>query len=268
MADRSFKTGRRQVLQGMGALATGTMLPTMADAARPAAATPDNGGQAPSPGFRRSRRLEDGTLHGDGDDITVVFEIERCIHARYCVLWQPHVYRARQRPWIDPNADSAEAVAAVIRNCPSGALQYARKDGGPQETAPRVNVAYVRQDGPLAVRADMRLDGKPIGYRATFCRCGASQTMPFCDNSHKQTGFQATGEPPSVDSPYLDDRAGPLQVRQIEHGPLEVSGNLEVCSGTARPIKRVTQARLCRCGHSEQKPFCDGSHRRVGFRTD
>jgi len=34
-----------------------------------------------------------------------------------------------------------------------------------------------------------------------------------------------------------------------------------------REVARVEQARLCRCGASNNKPFCDGSHVRVGFRS-
>ena len=40
---------------------------------------------------------------------------------------------------------------------------------------------------------------------------------------------------------------------------------LEIISGTGRVVARVQNARLCRCGHSNNKPFCDSSHLKVGF---
>jgi CDGSH-type Zn-finger protein len=46
-------------------------------------------------------------------------------------------------------------------------------------------------------------------------------------------------------------------------GPLEVTGNLELKVGEA--IQAETSVALCRCGASGNKPFCDGSHLRVGF---
>jgi hypothetical protein len=49
-----------------------------------------------------------------------------------------------QGAWIDPGADSVEAVVAVAHNCPSGAIQYQRHDGRPDEQPPAVNVINVR----------------------------------------------------------------------------------------------------------------------------
>jgi CDGSH-type Zn-finger protein len=42
---------------------------------------------------------------------------------------------------------------------------------------------------------------------------------------------------------------------------------IEVASGTGRSVARVKSAFFCRCGHSANKPFCDGSHARVGFQA-
>jgi CDGSH-type Zn-finger protein len=47
-----------------------------------------------------------------------------------------------------------------------------------------------------------------------------------------------------------------------------VEGNVEICAGTGRTVARVTQARLCRCGHSQTRPFCDLSHVAAGFEAD
>ncbi|RYD44842.1 MAG: hypothetical protein EOP63_03855 [Sphingomonadales bacterium] len=203
----------------------------------------------------------------DGRDLTVNFDGTRCIHARVCVTQAPATFLADvEGPWIVTDATDAEQLCGIIRQCPSGALSYARRVG-PAEPVPPVNLVTLRENGPYAVRADLQLAGEKIGYRATLCRCGASKNKPYCDKSHDHVGFVATGEPPSRDTPKLADRGGVLAIEPEDDGPLHLSGNLEILSGTGRSIACVTKARLCRCGGSANKPFCDGTHRRIGFRT-
>lgn len=51
------------------------------------------------------------------------------------------------------------------------------------------------------------------------------------------------------------------------NGPLRVEGELEICDmeGRVFGLSGRTAVSLCRCGHSQDKPFCDGSHKKVGF---
>jgi CDGSH-type Zn-finger protein/uncharacterized Fe-S cluster protein YjdI len=200
--------------------------------------------------------------------ITLRFDGRRCIHSRHCVLEAPTVFLANTPgAWIHPEATTVEHCVRVAQNCPSGAIAYERHDGGPQEAPPPVNVIRVRENGPYAVNASIEL---PAGMelRATLCRCGQSQRKPYCDGSHAAAGFAATGEPATVPSEPLEQRDGPLAIEPVRNGPLRVTGNVEICSGTGRTVLRTRSTRLCRCGASENKPFCDGSHARIGFRSE
>ncbi|RWP80676.1 MAG: iron-binding protein, partial [Mesorhizobium sp.] len=137
----------------------------------------------------------------ESDKIDVGFSGKRCIHSRNCVLGDPHVFVPNAPgQWIHPEAASVEKIVAIAESCPSGAITYVRKDGGPQEQSPVVNTVRLRENGPLAVHAEIVLDGE-TSYRATLCRCGASESKPFCDGSHNKSGFAATGEPPLKDTP-------------------------------------------------------------------
>ena len=210
-----------------------------------------------------------GVERAEGRDLVIAFEAARCIHARYCVLQQPAVFKANVvGPWIAPDdATTTEGLVEAARNCPSGAIQYRRKDGGPEETPPPVNLIQIRENGPLGFRGDLAIDDKPIGTRATLCRCGASKSKPFCDGSHKAIDFAATGEPETQDVTALARRDGAVGIRPTPNGPLVVSGSLEVISGTGRTIRKATELYLCRCGGSANKPYCDGTHTRIGFQT-
>jgi CDGSH-type Zn-finger protein/uncharacterized Fe-S cluster protein YjdI len=222
------------------------------------------------------------TTHSDGPSSTIVngvetaigqkmelsFETKRCIHARFCVTGAPNVFLANVKgPWIHPDAMEVERVVEVAHACPSGAITYHRLDGVHDEPAPPVNLAGVREAGPYAFRGQLQIDGEVVGFRATLCRCGASKNKPFCDGSHHDIGFSATGEPPSGKTDMLPVRDGVLAIEPEINGPLAVRGNLEITSGTGRVVARVMTARLCRCGGSATKPFCDGTHAKIGFKS-
>jgi CDGSH-type Zn-finger protein/uncharacterized Fe-S cluster protein YjdI len=199
-----------------------------------------------------------------GRSATIEFNGELCVHARRCVLSQPAVFKANvEGPWIDPDAASAEELLYVALNCPSGAIRVSR--GGANETNPKVNTISVRENGPLAINAEIVLAGAPIGSRATLCRCGESKNKPYCDNSHGAVAFTATGEPTAAASVALAKRDGPLEITPYPNGPLGVAGSVEIISGTGHTVNRVERTTLCRCGHSANKPYCDGAHAKVGF---
>lgn len=130
-----------------------------------------------------------------------------------------------------------------------------------------VNIVRLCENGPLAVRAPVLIDGRPAGLRVSLCRCGGSHRKPLCDGSHAENGFQAPGEMPPGPCAVLANCGGPLAVHPIPNGPLHVKGNLELVGASGQLIDRMEEAWLCRCGHSGNKPFCDGTHKRIGFRT-
>ena len=233
-----------------------------------APAAPAPAAAKPEPDALPIPKTIDGVDEIEGKDLTLIYDGKKCIHSRHCVTGAPGVFLANVvGPWIHPDAIEVDALVEIAHVCPSGAIRYRRKDGKHDETPPPVNLIAIREAGPYAVRAQMRLDGKEGIYRATLCRCGASKNKPFCDSSHHAVNFAATGEPPSGKTDMLPVRDGVLAIDPQTDGPLQVRGNLEITSGTGRVVARVTQARLCRCGASNTKPFCDGSHVRIGFRS-
>jgi CDGSH-type Zn-finger protein/uncharacterized Fe-S cluster protein YjdI len=210
----------------------------------------------------------DGVDSIEARDMTLIYEGKKCIHSRFCVTGAPQVFLANVAgPWIHPDAMPVDSLVEIAHACPSGAIRYRRKDGKADESAPPVNLLATREAGPYAVRGDLRIAGQAVGFRATLCRCGASKNKPYCDGSHHAIGFSASGEPATGKADMLEVRDGPLAIEPQTDGPLQVRGNLEITSGTGRVVARLVQARLCRCGGSSNKPFCDGTHARIGFKS-
>jgi CDGSH-type Zn-finger protein/uncharacterized Fe-S cluster protein YjdI len=203
-----------------------------------------------------------------GGHIVIENDGARCIHSRFCVLNLPSVFVPNvEGPWIRPDAATTEAAIAVTTKCPSGALRYRPLGDTAPEGPPGVNTIRVWENGPLAVHAQLDVGGDTASFRATLCRCGLSKNKPYCDHSHAEGGFTATGEPDSQQSDPLTTRDGPLKITPTHNGPLKVEGAVEICAASGRTLCRDTRTFLCRCGHSGDKPFCDGSHMKAGFQA-
>ncbi len=56
-----------------------------------------------------------------------------------------------------------------------------------------------------------------------------------------------------------------VTIKVLENGPLLVKGDVSL-SMTDKAEQQAINPALCRCGASENKPFCDGSHARIGFK--
>ena len=54
------------------------------------------------------------------------------------------------------------------------------------------------------------------------------------------------------------------------NGSMRIEGDFEIVDPTGTPygLAGRTTVTLCRCGQSNNKPFCDGTHRKIGFRTN
>ena len=56
-----------------------------------------------------------------------------------------------------------------------------------------------------------------------------------------------------------------VTIKTLTDGPLEVTGEVEILASDGSVIRETAKSFLCRCGYSENKPFCDGAHKREGF---
>jgi uncharacterized Fe-S cluster protein YjdI len=70
-------------------------------------------------------------------------------------------------------------------------------------------------------------------------------------------------DPSAAPTPAPLSATVPITARP--NGPLVVHGTLSVTLPDGTVVERPKVASFCRCGHSANKPFCDGSHARVGF---
>lgn len=114
-----------------------------------------------------------------GEHIEVTYDTARCLHAAECVRGMPAVFDTTKRPWIAPDAGEAEALAAVIQRCPTGALHYTLRDGEPERPSVPTRIR-LPEDGPLLLEGDLELEGKKE-TRAAICRCSQSSNQPYCD---------------------------------------------------------------------------------------
>jgi len=138
------------------------------------------------------------------------------------------------------------------------------------------NVVQPQVDGPLKVEGEIEIlaaDGTLLrkAVQVWLCRCGKSANKPFCDSAHKAAGFRdLVAVSPEYQPKALDPGAPGTQLRITlkTNGPLRCFGEMQIADSKGAAAWIGGQASLCRCGGSKNKPFCDGTHRDIGFAAD
>jgi uncharacterized Fe-S cluster protein YjdI len=138
-------------------------------------------------------------------EITVHWIPDKCVHATICYTQLMDVFNPRKRPWVNMNGATSDKIIEIVNKCPTDALTYTRNDGEAipttqSEVKPAADILppveiQLMKDGPILVTGKIKLtDKEGKEYKtysvSSFCRCGASNNMPFCDGMHRKIGFQ------------------------------------------------------------------------------
>jgi len=135
-----------------------------------------------------------------------------------------------------------------------------------------MNVIQPQVNGPLKVTGDIEVvaaDGTVLKRmtEAWLCRCGNSANKPFCDSSHKKAGFRDDVRVGAYQPKVLDPGVPGTRLRITlrPNGPLRCFGEMQITDTSGSAAWIGAQASLCRCGGSKNKPFCDSTHKEIGF---
>ena len=148
------------------------------------------------------------------DDITVFWKPSKCIHATTCFRELIEVFNPGKRPWVNMNAAPTRRIIEVVNKCPTQAIVWKyNKDMSDEELKSNYSSSEevtpeslseeettkpakvtIMKDGPIVVEGEFKViggDGNELKtmVMTSFCRCGASKSMPFCDGTHRKIGF-------------------------------------------------------------------------------
>src|SRR6266851_4405294 len=94
--------------------------------------------------------------------------------------------------------------------------------------------------------------------RAAFWLGRTKWTLPCRSTERSTEGYEGN---------LIGGEMAATKITVNHNGPLRLEGDLEVLDplGKAFGLAGRTVISLCRCGHSANKPFCDGAHKTAGF---
>jgi uncharacterized Fe-S cluster protein YjdI len=111
------------------------------------------------------------------------------------------------------------------------------------------------------VRVD-KADADQIAKVVDTC---PSRALTYTRLDGAEPGPNGLTEAPSAPATTPDDDGVPVVIALKPDGPLTVEGPVRIELARGEVIEVTDRAFLCRCGGSSNKPFCDGTHKRIDF---
>ncbi len=156
-------------------------------------------------------------------EITVFWVPSKCIHATTCFRELIEVFNPGRRPWINMNAAPTRRIIEVVNKCPTQAIYWKRnEDLSSEELALLEKRTSIEEENPETLSEKVR-------------------------------------------EPKNPEREKPASVRIMKDGPIVVEGSFKVIGTDKTELKHTRMTSFCRCGNSGSMPYCDGTHRKIGF---
>lgn len=163
--------------------------------------------------------------------ITVVWQPAECIHAGVCFTSLRKVFDPIKRPWVNVDGASTEEIIDVVERCPTRALTFFWDD-------PSAAIVAKKHSPKL-------FDTKKL-----------DSLFP-----------EPTAEEEAAVAVKANGAASVAKITYRPGGPLVIEGHFNIIDQDGQTIQsKLTMASLCRCGLSDNQPFCDGAHFKAGFR--
>jgi len=161
-------------------------------------------------------------------EITVFWIPSKCIHATTCFRELIEVFNPGRRPWVNMDGAPSRRISEVVNKCPTQAITWKhnsdltheelalqkhvlKEEENPEtisesfestqnqeiiKKSTRVKPTSIRimKDGPIVVEGKFKViaannsELNPTKM-TSFCRCGSSRSMPYCDGTHRKVRF-------------------------------------------------------------------------------
>jgi len=142
-------------------------------------------------------------------EITVFWKPDACIHSTVCFMKLRKVFDPAKRPWVNMQGATTQDIIDIVEQCPTDALTWKwnrnltttekevlKSEPAGEELVPTpVTEITIIENGPALIKGKFRMtktSGEKIetAEQIALCRCGTSHNKPFCDGSHRTSGFK------------------------------------------------------------------------------
>jgi uncharacterized Fe-S cluster protein YjdI len=103
----------------------------------------------------------------------------------------------------------------------------------------------------------VEMDGASTDEIVRVVKLCPTQALSFKYNKEIELEKLAAGEIPSPENVS--------EARIMENGPLVLKGRFMLFDTDGKPLRHLMMSSICRCGASNDLPFCDGTHRKAGY---
>lgn len=97
-----------------------------------------------------------------------------------------------------------------------------------------------------------------------------TEALTYRWNDEEKNNVEASKKENKIqkESKVSESEVKPVVVQVMRDGPLVVQGSFEVIDSNGNKLRTMSMVSFCRCGASNNQPFCDGFHRKIGFVSD